>query len=151
MLKKKKICNLADSCIVSLSTEFILFPCIPDFHYFYFIFFTEEDVDQLSSSLFPRVLGNNIHASNPQSCTIAQPYHGDVCTYAPTYDNYLYQMKSRTTPYTRPPLTSFTGYSSTQAYSPLYSSTRPKQNSHEFSPRWSWKLLVSSIKKQWCK
>ncbi|KFM75925.1 T-box transcription factor TBX1-A, partial [Stegodyphus mimosarum] len=93
----------------------------------------EEEADQLSGSIFPRVLSNNIHSQ--QSCTISQPYHGDVCTYAPTYDNYLYQMKSRATPYSRPPLTPYAGYGGTQSYSPLYSSARPKQNAHEYSPR----------------
>lgn len=101
-----------------------------------FLFISEEELDQLSSSLFPRVLSNNLHVTSPQTCTIAQPYHGDVCTYAPNYDNYLYQMKSRTTPYTRPTIATYTGYTGTQGYSPLYSTAaRPKQNSHEFSPR----------------
>ncbi|XP_054710186.1 T-box transcription factor TBX10-like [Uloborus diversus] len=95
----------------------------------------DEEVDQLSNSLFPRVLGNNIHVANQQACTISQPYHADVCTYAPTYDNYLYPMKSRTTPYSRPTIAPYTGYSGTQGYSTLYSPARPKQTSHDFSPR----------------
>ncbi|GFT58924.1 t-box transcription factor TBX1-B [Nephila pilipes] len=94
----------------------------------------EEEADPLSGSLFNRAISNSIHVPNQQACTISQPYHGDVCTYAPTYDNYLYQMKSRTTPYSRPAITPYTGYGGTQGYS-LYSSTRPKQNVHEYTPR----------------
>ncbi|GFW81470.1 t-box transcription factor TBX1 [Trichonephila clavipes] len=93
----------------------------------------EEEADPLSGSLFNRAISNSIHVSNQQACTISQPYHGDVCTYAPTYDNYLYQMKSRTTPYSRPAIAPYTGYGGTQGYS-LYSSTRPKQNVHEYTP-----------------
>ncbi|KAF8787190.1 T-box transcription factor TBX1-B like protein [Argiope bruennichi] len=58
----------------------------------------EEETDPLSGTLFNRAISNSIHVPNQQACTISQPYPGDVCTYAPTYDNYLYPMKSRLRP-----------------------------------------------------
>ncbi|NP_001310757.1 T-box transcription factor TBX10-like [Parasteatoda tepidariorum] len=88
----------------------------------------DEEVDQLSGSIFNRALSSNIHVPNQQTCPISQPYHSDVCSYTPTYDNYLYQMKSRTTPYSRPTIP-YTGYNASQSYS-LYSSSRPKQNEY---------------------
>lgn len=101
---------------------------------------TEKDDDQehLSNGpLFPRVLtpGNlPVSMSGQVPCSVGQPYSGDFCSYAPTYDSYVYQVKSRASPYSRPPV-HYAGYPSSQSYGALYPSRTKQASGYDYSAR----------------
>ncbi|KAG0413973.1 hypothetical protein HPB47_008876 [Ixodes persulcatus] len=69
------------------------------------------------------------------SCGVGQPYSSELCAYAPTYDNYVYQMKmeSRTSPYNRPAVP-YPGYPTptTQAYNSLYPPRTKQTTSYDY-------------------
>ncbi|XP_013791850.2 T-box transcription factor TBX10-like [Limulus polyphemus] len=105
----------------------------------------DDDMELLSggSSLFSRVISSNhtvsgglsvspLTRADQQPSPGVQPYPGNMCSYEPSYDNYMYQIKTRSCPYTRPPAVHIPGYSSTQSYSALYHS-RPRQSNYDFA------------------
>ncbi|XP_067119094.1 T-box transcription factor TBX10-like [Centruroides vittatus] len=92
-----------------------------------------------SNPLFSRMnnvpVSPGLHVPRPDQsqCSVNQPYATDLCNYGPTYDNYVYPVKTRSSPYPRPQAP-YTGYGSTPNYNGLYPS-RTRQNSYEYNPR----------------
>ncbi|EEC03917.1 hypothetical protein IscW_ISCW003116 [Ixodes scapularis] len=97
----------------------------------------DDDAEQLSNSaIFSRVLGSTGLPMGAQgSCGVGQPYSSELCAYAPTYDNYVYQMKmeSRASPYNRPAVP-YPGYPTptTQAYNSLYPPRTKQTTSYDY-------------------
>ncbi|XP_029851249.3 T-box transcription factor TBX1-A-like [Ixodes scapularis] len=97
----------------------------------------DDDTEQLSNSaIFSRVLGSTGLPMGAQgSCGVGQPYSSELCAYAPTYDNYVYQMKmeSRASPYNRPAVP-YPGYPTptTQAYNSLYPPRTKQTTSYDY-------------------
>lgn len=88
----------------------------------------EDDEDLQNNPLLSRVLSPGLHM---QQCSVGQPYSSDVCNYGPLFDGYGYPVKSRPTPYSRPPVytpSTYQGYNSS-----LYPRTR--QPTYDYSPR----------------
>lgn len=108
----------------------------------YVPFIADDDADQLSNgALFSRVLGTgniSVPMATQGSCAMGQPYSSELCSYAPTYDNYVYQMKmeSRSSPYSRPTV-AYPGYPTptTQAYSALYPPRTKQTTGYDYSTR----------------
>lgn len=100
----------------------------------------EDDKDQsAANALFSRMnsvpMSPGLHVARPDQsqCSVGQPYATELCNYGPTYDNYVYPVKTRSSPYPRPPA-AYPGYASTPNYNGLYPG-RTRQNGYEYNPR----------------
>ncbi|XP_064460641.1 T-box transcription factor TBX1-like [Ornithodoros turicata] len=96
----------------------------------------QDESDQLPGGpLFPRVLTpGNLPVTMAGQGPVGQPYSSDFCNYAPTYDSYVYQIKSRASPYSRPHVP-YTGYPATQSYGALYPSRTKQTPGYDYSTR----------------